>query len=406
MQQEILILGGSLAGMACAIELRRLGHAPLVLEKSHFPRPKLCGEFLGPDAIRALDALQVLDRVKALATSPITNTHFYNRQGKALKISMAWMDKAFPYGLALSRETLDFVLMEHARSLGVTVLEGQRVVSPLIRVEDNSLGQPYFQVKAVNVTREGQSENCQYHARYLVDATGRSGKLAVDNDRADAPFLKNPPVRNARIKKAKVGVQCHVRLKQKSVDLDLHMFLFAGGYGGLQPIVDDLANLCMLVDADLAKAMHLDFSEFVLRTVGLNPAARALLSDARREGDFCTTGDVNLAGEERHRQSQADASSILRVGDACVTVDPFTGSGMAHALETGMLAAQNIHAAIKNQWTDELLRVNFKRQYHRRYQKRLQWMSYLRPFVENGTAQQWVWPVLSPFLPWLAQGLR
>src|ERR1700722_17260053 len=54
-----IIVGGGLAGAACAIELARDGHHVLVLEKSKTAQHKVCGEFLSVEAQALLAYLGV-----------------------------------------------------------------------------------------------------------------------------------------------------------------------------------------------------------------------------------------------------------------------------------------------------------------------------------------------------------
>jgi flavin-dependent dehydrogenase len=392
---DIIILGGSLAGLSCAISLRQLGYDPLVLEKSQFPRKKLCGEFLGPDALAVLETLGVLAQIKVLAFGPVEQTFFYNRNGQSVKIRHAWIHQRFPYGLALPREILDSALVNYARSLGVTVLEGMRALSPVV----NKNG--VFQVRAAGFGEILETEDTVFQAPWLIDATGRNGKLAITSGQASNTSRPEPSKRAPR-----VGLQCHVRLPQNELGADLRMFLFAGGYGGLQPIGEDLVNLCMLVDAPLAKSLHAPFGEFIKATIGRNVAALEFLQHGEREGGFCTTADLNLTGEMNGEQVGGGDYRLLRIGDACVSVDPFTGSGMAHALETGQLAAQSLHQALQKGWDYAGMIRHYRAAYARRFKARLLWMRYCRPILENGRAQALVWPILPPFLPWLAQSLR
>src|SRR5436190_23709635 len=95
--REILICGGSLAGLAAAIQLKNMGHQPCVIEKSKFPREKLCGEFLGPDALNALDELGLLQLVEKEAYGPITDAYFYNTDGEPLHTRMSMIHKGIPY---------------------------------------------------------------------------------------------------------------------------------------------------------------------------------------------------------------------------------------------------------------------------------------------------------------------
>jgi len=400
MDSQILILGGSLAGLACSIRLRQLGYDPLVLEKSNFPRRKLCGEFLGPDALHALQTLGILEKIQAMAFGPVEQTIFYDRQGRGIKVRHAWIDSHYPYGLALSRERLDDALAVYARAIGVEILEGCRVVSPIIETDDET---QKFHIKTHKNALADALENPVYFSRYLVDATGRSGKLVLTNGNNKKP--RRTLASNSSYKK-RVGIQCHATLQKKFEKKDLSMFLFSGGYGGIQPISDRAINICMLLDAHLSKMMHLSFSEFLAATIGQNPIAEELLRNAEQATDFCTTADVNLWGEDTLGVESTETSGLLRIGDACVTVDPFTGSGMAHALETGLMAAQSIHLCVRDNWTDEQLGQHYQRQYQLRFKARLNWMRYCRPWLEKQWLQQLIWPVLPPVMPWLARNLR
>lgn len=404
MDSQILILGGSLAGLSCAIRLRQWGYSPLVLEKCNFPRKKLCGEFLGPDALHALQSLGILEKIHGMAFGPVEQTIFYNRQGQGIKVRHAWIDSHYPYGLALSRERLDTTLAEYARGMGVEILEGCRVVSPIIKTDDET---QKFQVNTHKMALNGAVENPVYFSRYLVDATGRSGKLALTNgdENLQRKIASNSSYKKIASKK-RVGIQCHAMLQKNSQKKDLSMFLFPGGYGGIQPVSDCEINICMLLDAPLSKRMHLSFPEFLTGTIGQNPAAEDQLRNAEQISEFCTTADVNLWGEDVLGMGSAETSGLLRIGDASVTVDPFTGSGMAHALETGLMAAQSIHLALRNSWTPEQLGRYYQRQYRPRFKARLNWMRYCRPWLEREWLQRLAWPVLPSVMPWLARNLR
>src|SRR5687767_11442072 len=126
---SILICGGSLAGTACAIRLKQLGHEPVIIDKSAFPRKKLCGEFLGPDAILFLKKLGVWESVEAKAYGPIERIEIYSPSGRRLSIHARWIRKDIPYGVALPREILDELLCQHARSLDIRILEKRTVIS-------------------------------------------------------------------------------------------------------------------------------------------------------------------------------------------------------------------------------------------------------------------------------------
>ena len=53
-EQEIIIIGGGPAGSTCAWKLRELGKTALILDKSKFPRNKLCAGWITPRVIKKL----------------------------------------------------------------------------------------------------------------------------------------------------------------------------------------------------------------------------------------------------------------------------------------------------------------------------------------------------------------
>lgn len=59
------VIGAGPAATATASHLARAGMGVLVLDRSTFPRPKLCGEFLSPEALAPLARLGILERVLA-----------------------------------------------------------------------------------------------------------------------------------------------------------------------------------------------------------------------------------------------------------------------------------------------------------------------------------------------------
>ena len=59
MQDEVLILGGGVAGCATSIALARKGRSVTLIEREPTPRHKVCGEFLSGEALEDLHALGI-----------------------------------------------------------------------------------------------------------------------------------------------------------------------------------------------------------------------------------------------------------------------------------------------------------------------------------------------------------
>ncbi|MGH7370748.1 MAG: NAD(P)/FAD-dependent oxidoreductase, partial [Candidatus Methylomirabilales bacterium] len=68
---DVLVVGGGPAGSAVAILLARAGLKVCLLEKSHFPREKPCGEYVSPGCLSILDRLGLLSALEALGPQSI-----------------------------------------------------------------------------------------------------------------------------------------------------------------------------------------------------------------------------------------------------------------------------------------------------------------------------------------------
>ena len=130
---DVVVVGAGPAGAATAILLAGAGHAVTLLDRARFPRDKICGEYLSPEASRILDRLGVLKAVEAGAR-PLRGMRItapdgtevvgdYPREGR-------WRGYR-DHALAAPRRHLDAVLVERARDLGVTVRESVRVTDLL-----------------------------------------------------------------------------------------------------------------------------------------------------------------------------------------------------------------------------------------------------------------------------------
>src|SRR5690348_6454788 len=57
MSYDLIVIGGGPAGAAAAITGARRGARVLLLERSRYPRHKVCGEFVSPESLSLLASL-------------------------------------------------------------------------------------------------------------------------------------------------------------------------------------------------------------------------------------------------------------------------------------------------------------------------------------------------------------
>ena len=79
--REVVVVGGGPAGAAISVFLRQLGRDVLLLDEARFPRDKVCGEAVSPEAWRLLSALGAADPVAALRPWPLQTLACWPRKG-------------------------------------------------------------------------------------------------------------------------------------------------------------------------------------------------------------------------------------------------------------------------------------------------------------------------------------
>ncbi len=109
------VIGAGPAGSTAALSARREGAPVEICEKSVFPRHKVCGEFLSPEAALIFDRLGILPGFLALRPFAVRQANV--SIGRAVK---RWTLEEPAFGI--SRFTLDRFLLSSAQSAGATLV--------------------------------------------------------------------------------------------------------------------------------------------------------------------------------------------------------------------------------------------------------------------------------------------
>jgi flavin-dependent dehydrogenase len=154
------------------------------------------------------------------------------------------------------------------------------------------------------------------------------------------------------------------------------IYFYRRGYGGLSSIENGLSNLCFIASARDVRLSGADADRVVRDIVCQNRRAALTLKHARLNSPWLA---VSLEGFGR--APVAPLNGLLAIGDAASFIDPFTGSGMLMALESGELAAKIINDFLDQQ-TDlrnlAELRSAYTTRYHKMFDSRLKLSSMLR----------------------------
>ena len=312
---DVIIAGGGPAGASAAIHLAMRGARVLLAEQKKFPRPKLCGEFISPECALHFERLGVANQMLAAAPANLTETVFYSRTGKRVSVPSDWFG-AGGVALGLSRAEMDERLLRRASEAGVEVLEDAQVAELLLENE---------QVCGVRLRNNGNE--ISYRAPVTIDATGRARALARHVGQRSEPKLHSAPL---------VAFKAHLENARVAPGA-CEIYFYRGGYGGLSSIEDGLSNLCFIASARDVRACGADAERVMREIVCQNRRAADTLAHARNHTPW-----LAVALERFGRHQLAPAKGLLAIGDAASFIDPFTGSGMLMALESGELAARVI----------------------------------------------------------------
>ncbi|HEV2835947.1 MAG TPA: NAD(P)/FAD-dependent oxidoreductase [Pyrinomonadaceae bacterium] len=308
---DVVIAGAGPAGSSAAIHLARNGFKVLLVEQKKFPRPKLCGEFISPECQDHFEKLGVARAIICSDSARISETVFYSRRGHHVTVPSSWFGDRMALGL--SRAVMDDVLLRRAAEVGVEVVEGANVVGPRINADS---------VHGLKI-KSGMEEQ-EFHGSLTIDATGRARILArkLDSSPKQKPKL--------------IAFKAHLRNTRVAPGA-CEIYFYSGGYGGLSSIEAGESNLCFIVSAEQVKRCQSDPERVMREMVMKNPRASYTLGPAMASSEW-----LSASWEHFGRHSPAPATGLLAIGDAAAFIDPFTGSGMLMALESGELVAEVI----------------------------------------------------------------
>ncbi|MFE4976528.1 geranylgeranyl reductase family protein [Kitasatospora sp. NPDC056651] len=325
---DVIVVGAGPAGSTAAAHLARTGLDVLLLEKSVFPREKVCGDGLTPRAVKQLTDLGIDVSEEA--------GWLHNRGLRLIaghrSIEFDWPElSAYPgYGLVRRRADFDELLARKAASAGARVVEGANVTGPLL---DERTGR----ITGVTAKLGEERRPVAYRAPVVVAADGNSTRLSV-------------AMRRHRRTDRAMGVAYRTYFTSPRHD-DRHLEAWldlrdpgnpAGGplpgYAWVFGMGDGTVNVGLGV-LDTARA-EVDWRELLRRWCEGLPPEYGYTPDAVTEP---IRGAALPMGLNR-RPHYADG--LLLIGDAGGTVSPGTGEGIAYAMESGRYAAETIVQAL------------------------------------------------------------
>lgn len=318
---DVIVVGAGPAGAASAILLAEHGLHVAVLERGGRTRPKICGEYLSPEAGRVLDRLGVLKILDGSGAVPLAGMRITAPDGTALTGRYASVGAFRPYrehAMGVSRATLDGALVDRVRALPVDFHDGVRVTD-LVMQRGCVAG-------VDTVDRTGAART--FRAPLIVGADGRASTVA------ERLGCRHPH------RLSRMALVTYVSGLDDCRDYG-EIYVDPPDYGILNPLAPRRINVSLVVPLADAAPWSDRLEDFFVARVRQLPYLARRLAGARREAPLQAMGPL------AYRVSTPRQRGVLLVGDAAGFYDPFTGEGIYTALRGAELAAEAIVHAVK-----------------------------------------------------------
>jgi flavin-dependent dehydrogenase len=313
---DVAVVGGGLAGSACALELARAGVSVVVVEKAAFPRDKPCGEGLLPHGLALLERLGCGDLPAHCGGQPFVGI-LYHCHGVVARGDF----EGGGVGRGVRRRYLDLAMQQRAQAAGAVFRLGS--VDDVVMDDDGGV-----------VTL---GDGSALRARLIVGADGPRSRvrhrLGLDGGTA---------------KKARYAIRRHFRLAEGSAMPDRVEVHVGGGHElYVTPCESGVVGVAALIEKPLMSAGH---GSPAARLTALIDGCRPL---AARLAGASPIDEALACGPLRVKSRSVWRGRAVLIGDAAGYVDAITGEGMSLALQTAAFASDAIGQILRGAPVDD-----------------------------------------------------
>ncbi|MEV8401642.1 geranylgeranyl reductase family protein [Streptomyces niveus] len=325
-EARVIVVGAGPAGASAALYLARAGVDVLLLEKGSFPREKVCGDGLTPRGVHQLVRMGVdIDAPGWRRTRGMR----WMCEGRQVHIDWPRLGGLPDFGLTRSRYDFDDILVRHACAAGARLRTEVKATGPLTDRAGRIIG--------VTAVAGADKQPRTYRAQVVVAADGASARTAI------AMGLERDPTRQ-------IATAARRYYRSASRTDDPYLELWADlrcsrtgrdlpGYGWIFPLGDGRVNV------GLGSLPHRRHGAVDLRASMEQWLARLPEEWGLREenADSPLRSAALPMGFNRRPQY---ARGLLLVGDSAGMISPWSGEGVAQAMEAGGVAAEAVALAL------------------------------------------------------------
>jgi len=296
---EVIIVGAGPSGSTTAYLLSKFGFKVLLIDKSKFPRQKLCGGLL------TFKTYQLVKRIFSLSSSEFNKLISFSSKTfklyyKDKLIFKGESEKPFYF---VERDKYDLFFLEKAKQQGAKVVEGEHVVN--------------FKPSSNEIITSSQK---RYKAKFIISADG-----------VNSVIRENLPIFDGQKWKKDLGIAMEVFVNNLDIkEPRIYLGVVDIGYGWVFPnrnkAIVGLGGLMKNERENFVEKFRSFVSKFGLKS------SREIKGHLVPYGNFI---------------EKPVFGNTLLVGDAAGFTNPLTGEGIFYAHKSGELAAWSIYFHLK-----------------------------------------------------------
>ena len=322
---DVVIVGAGPGGCACAISLIGLGASVCLIDKSSFPRDKICGDALSPDVLNQLAKLDGNLRDRFIAEYEpkkldVTGVRIVSANGKMAELSIQKGAEKIK-GWVAKRIDFDNFMFQQAVSLPfVTVMENTRVSK--VEVTDDCV--------------KIDSDNGPIRGKIVIGADGAHS--IVSKDLTEFKMDRDHYCGAVR------AYYKNVKDFHNNGMIELHFYKsLLPGYFWVFPLPGNEANVGLGMLSSFISKRKVNLKQEMLRVIESEPGLKERFAHAELQDKIYGFG-LPLGSKKR----QLSGERFILIGDAASLIDPITGEGVGNAIRSGRFAAEQITTSLES----------------------------------------------------------
>jgi len=325
---DVLIIGGGLAGLTAGIHLSQKKLKVVLVEKSSFPRHKVCGEYISNEILPYLKWLGV--NVLELQPTNISKFKFTTQKGKTAEAKLPLG------GFGISRYALDEFLYQKALANNCFVLKEN--------VTNVSFTDDIF-----NITTSEQIIT----AKIVLGAFGKRSNIDQILDRNF--FHKKSPW---------LAVKAHYSGNFDDTLVALHNF--DGGYCGVSKVESNMINICYITDYATFKK-YKNIEEYQQNILYKNQHLKFIFENSTLLFEKPLT-----ISQISFNEKKAVENHVIMIGDTAGLIHPLCGNGMAMAMHSAKIASEILLKYFSDkEMNRDLLEKKYTNEWKKHFGKRI-----------------------------------